>query len=260
MGSIHTESPGAAILVSHLVTVTVMILVAVAVGRLQVVTPTEDEGLTWYSILAAAEVLQVHPNTIRARIRSGRVPHRQIELSGRLVYEVGIPDDDATVANAERAREAATGRIEELLRTIGRLEAERDHERAENTQLRNIVKEREGEVTALTEDLITARAVTGTLEQELESAHRRNEELAIEHGALASAHTGLQVRRDSLASEHRQALGILFAAKRYYHGSGVLPWLRRRFGRFARFEELTPNRTLSLPHPLGPDDESRSET
>ena len=222
------------------------------------VTPPEDEGLTWYSIQAVAEVLQVHPNTIRARIRSGKMPYRQIELSGRLVYEVGIPDEDATIAEAERAREAANEKIEELQRHIGRREAERDQGKAENARLLNTVSELEGQVVTLNEDLITVRAVNKTLEEERESARRRNEELAIEHGALASDHMDLQVRRDSLASEHRQALGILFAAKKYYLGPGVLPWLRRRFGRFSRFEELTPNRTLSLPHPLDSSDENRN--
>ena len=151
-------------------------------------------------------------------------------------------------------------RIVELQIEVGRLEAERDQVKAENAQLRSMTEKLEGQVNTLGEELVTALAINRAIEEEREKARKRHEKLAIEHGSLVTDHENLQVRRDSLASEHRQALGILFAAKRYYLGPGVLPWLRSRFGRFSRFEELTPNRTLSLPHPLDPDDENHSET
>ena len=41
--------------------------------------------------------------------------------------------------------------------------------------------------------------------------------------------------------EHRQALGILLGPKKYCLGSGTLPWLRRRFGRFSRFDDPQSN-------------------
>ena len=92
----------------------------------------KKDSVGWYSVQEAAEIYDIHPNTIRDRIRADKIPFRQVERSGRLVYEVAISDDDDA---ALLTHEQALGRLSDTISGLrSQLGAGAGHARAGRSQ------------------------------------------------------------------------------------------------------------------------------
>ena len=175
----------------------------------------------WVSIQAAAELLQKHPNTIRRRIRANTIPHRQVELSGRMVYEVEVPDE-LVGASWQDANGDAQDVTDALRVEVGRQQAARELAESETAPLRAENIELRRELADVREAFVTVQAVSTVLERDRDQARSRAERLAEE---LASER----------ADRDRE---LLRRARDYYLGGGIWSRLRRAFSPFQGLVEL----------------------
>ena len=175
----------------------------------------------WVSIQAAAELLQKHPNTIRRRIRANTIPHRQVELSGRMVYEVEVPDE-LVGASWQDANGDAQDVTDALRVEVGRQQAARELAESETAPLRAENIELRRELADVREAFVTVQAVSTVLERDRDQARSRAERLA-----------------EELASERAERdRELLRRAGDYYLGGGIWSRLRRAFSPFQGLAEL----------------------
>ena len=177
----------------------------------------------WVSIQAAAELLQKHPNTIRRRIRANTIPHRQVELSGRMVYEVEVPDE-LVGASWQDANGDAQDVTDALRVEVGRQQAARELAESETAPLRAENIELRRELADVREAFVTVQAVSTVLERDRDQARSRAERLAEE---LASER-----------AESERDCELLRRARDYYLGGGIWSRLRRAFSPFQGLAEL----------------------
>ena len=188
---------------------------------------TKVEGVNWYSIQEAAEIYDVHPNTIRARIRAKTIPSRQLERSGRLVYEVAISDDDAALLADEQARQRAADTIAQLRVELGRDQALREQAEARAAPLERTISE-----------LTNVVGKNETLTSQLNGAQKRIEEQAEEIGRLKAERGTLQDRNDWLAEQNKSCIDLLRDARNYYWAPGFWPRVRRIFRTYKGFSRV----------------------
>lgn len=192
----------------------------------------------WYLIQEAAEILGVHPNTIRNRISAGQIPYRRVEVGGRLVYEVAITDDEATLADGRRGREKLAEKNSELSVALGREQAMRERAEAqvaslqtENRTLQCEVKNSEAVYRALD-------GVAENLRREKEFAQRTIERQAEKIGSLEFERDQSDILNDEVIEQNTALAEIASGAQRYYCTPGFRPWFRRLFHAYPGFARL----------------------
>ena len=194
--------------------------------------------VSWYSIQEAAEINNVHANTIRAWIGADKIPFRQVERSGRLVYEVAISDDDAALLAREQALERMSDIIDGLRSQLGREQAMREQAEARVAPLEETVTMLRTELADRDERLNRAVGENDTLRMEKLAAQKRAEGRAEEIGRLQTERDALKERNGSLDEKRRRSLNILHGTMDYYCGPGLRPIVRRIFRRYRGFSNI----------------------
>ena len=161
-------------------------------------------------------------NTIRAWVREDKIRYRQLERSGRLVYEVAIADDDAALLAREQAIEQLSDTIAGLRSQLGREQAMREQAEAKAAPLEDTVATLTAELADKSERLSRALGETETLQQEKLAAQMRAEERAEAIGRLQVECDATKARLDSLVAKRRLSLSLLYGADTYYRGTGDL--------------------------------------
>ena len=196
------------------------------------------DRVSWYSIQEAAEIYKFHPNTIRTQIREDRIPSRQVERSGRLVYEVAISDDDAALLAHEQALERMSDIIAGLRSQLGREQAMREQAEAKAAPLKETVTMLTAELADKDERLNKAVGEIDTLQLEKLAAQNRVEERAEEIGRLQAERDAMKDRNDQLKIKYRRNSELLHDARNYYWGPGFWPAVRRIFRTYRGFSRI----------------------
>ena len=193
---------------------------------------------TWYSVQQAAEIYRVHPNTIRAWIKSKTIPHRQVERAGQLVYEVAISDDDAALLRDKEDRERMAETIAELRVQCGMERALREQAEAKVAPLEKTIRILRANLADREERLNHALGEIDTLREEKLDAQDRVEERAEEIGRLQGQLDAEKKRNNWLSGNYDRSLELLRGARNYYWRPGLWPAIRRTFRTFRGFSRV----------------------
>lgn len=196
------------------------------------------ERITWYSVQEAAEVYRVHPNTIRARIKSGTIEHRQVERNGQLAYEVAISDDDAMLLRDKENRAKMAETIADLRVQLGMAKAALAKSDEANAGLRRTITGLRHELAETKTGVANLQGIAKTLRDEYEAGQKRIEEQAEEIGHLRGKADGANEHSDWVDEQNQRILDLLREARNYYWGPGVWPALRRIFRTYRGFSRV----------------------
>ena len=202
------------------------------------VNGTTAERINWYSVQQAAELHRVHPNTIRARIKSRQIEFRQIERNGQLVYEVAISDADAMLLRDKENCEKMAETIADLRVQLGMAKAALAKSEEENAGLRGIASNLRHQLDDTSKAVATTAGIAKTFRGEYENGQKRIEVQAEEIGHLRAEAKAAHDHSDWVNEQNQRILDLLREARTYYWGPGLWPAIRRRFRTFRGFTRV----------------------